>query len=256
MAEPWPVAPLIASYRIIEPIHSREYAHLIDSHCCRSFIASATNRVRPSKLSYPLAHTLPLRDYFLHHRRITARFFDGDFWRISVARLHFDPFLFCFYFGFIRLSFFWTLRFAGCADIFRPDESFRVLRRAIAMGVGKSRVPRMKVRELLLWKFCSGTVPILESSFIWWISVWPSACWYLFASYRICAGRRYFSWCRICIPDHDNWSVHFFSSCFSLIFSFNLFSNWKRACTLIGRHRELAVLLSVDPVKYANEIYF
>ena len=50
------------SYRIIEPIHSREYAHLIDSYCCRSFIASATDCVPPLSLSlsletfgYPLA---------------------------------------------------------------------------------------------------------------------------------------------------------------------------------------------------------
>lgn len=48
------VAPLIASRRIIEPIHSREYAHLIDSHCCRSFIASATNSVRHSETLLPM----------------------------------------------------------------------------------------------------------------------------------------------------------------------------------------------------------
>lgn len=54
------VASLIASYRIIEPIHSREYAHLIDSHCCRSFIASATNCARLSKLSYSLARSTPV----------------------------------------------------------------------------------------------------------------------------------------------------------------------------------------------------
>lgn len=54
------VASLIASYRIIEPIHSREYAHLIDSHCCRSFIASATNCARLSKLSYSVAPSTPV----------------------------------------------------------------------------------------------------------------------------------------------------------------------------------------------------
>lgn len=48
-------ASLIASYRIIEPIHSREYAHLIDSHCCRSFIASATDCIRLPKLFHLLA---------------------------------------------------------------------------------------------------------------------------------------------------------------------------------------------------------
>lgn len=59
------VASLIASYRIIEPIHSREYAHLIDSHCCRSFIASATNCARLSKLSYSLARSTPVSYLYL-----------------------------------------------------------------------------------------------------------------------------------------------------------------------------------------------
>lgn len=54
------VAPLIASRRIIEPIHSREYAHLIDSHCCRSFIASATNCVHHSETLLSLPLTLSL----------------------------------------------------------------------------------------------------------------------------------------------------------------------------------------------------
>ena len=80
------VASLIASYRIIEPIHSREYAHLIDSHCCRSFIASATNCARLSKLSYSLARSTPVSCLYptLSYSTVTCLSrFEFRFFRLS-----------------------------------------------------------------------------------------------------------------------------------------------------------------------------